>query len=261
MHKIIFEDQSAFIPRRMITDNILIAHELLHSLHTKHLVYSFMAWKSEISKAFDKVEWSFIDVVMQKMGFNDAWRRWIMTCLSTVTYSVLINGCPSRKIVPQCGIRQGDPISSYLYLICLEGLSRLIKTNVQRQRLHGFKAARSSLEISHLFFADDSLLFCQATQEECQNLLQVLNLYKQASGQEINYQKSTITFGKGVPPTVQYSIIQISRISKKGGFGRYLGLPEHIGKSRYNAFAYIEQRIHKKLVSWYVIPSWKRSIN
>lgn len=75
LHKIIFENQSTFISGRMITYNIIIAHELLHSLHTKKLVHIFVAWKLDISKAFDKLEWSFVDIVMRKMGFNDVWRK------------------------------------------------------------------------------------------------------------------------------------------------------------------------------------------
>lgn len=104
-----------------------------------------------------------------------------MTCIST-TYSILINGSPKKKeIIPQRGIRQGDPISPYLYLIYTEGLSRVIKSSVQKGVLHGYKASRYSPAISHLLFVDDFLLFCQATKEECRNLLQVLRVYQQAS--------------------------------------------------------------------------------
>ncbi|XP_013608522.1 PREDICTED: uncharacterized protein LOC106315336 [Brassica oleracea var. oleracea] len=210
-----------------------------------------MALKLDIAKAFDRVEWKFIDAVMERMGFCQQWRRWIMLCITTVTYSVLINGEPTKIIKPSRGLRQGDPISPYLYIICTEGLSRLIKQNIHNQKIHGFKASKSGPAISHLLFADDSLLFCKATEEEGRNLSAILAMYQKASGQEVNYAKSAISFGKGIPFTVQSNISTIFGITKIGGFGRYLGLPEQIGRKRKEDFHYIVDRIKNKLDSWY----------
>lgn len=259
LNSIITENQSAFIPGRLITDNVLIAHELMHSLNTKNLKNKFMAVKLDIAKAFDKVEWRFVDAVMEKMGFCERWRRWIMTCITTVTYSVLINGKQTRTIKPRRGLRQGDPISPYLYIICTEGLSRLIKQNIQKQMIHGFKASRSGPPVSHLLFADDSLVFCIATEEEARNMAQILSMYQRASGQEINYAKSAISFAKGTPKQTQDgtpkqtqdTIITLLGIVKIGGFGKYLGLPETIGRNRHDTFQYIIHRIKSKLDSWY----------
>lgn len=170
-----------------------------------------------------------------------------MKCITTVTYSVLINGEPSTKITPQRGLHQGDPISPYLYIICREGLSHLIKNNIQEKKIHGFQASRGGLPILHLLFADDSLLFCKATEEESINISAILKLYQEASGQEFNYTKSAISFGKGTPQNLQDKIINYLGISKVGGFGRYLGLPEYIGRNRKEVFQYIVQRIQNKL--------------
>lgn len=210
-----------------------------------------MALKLDISKAFDKVEWKFIDQIMRRMGFCDTWCQWIYKCLSTVSYSILINGEPTDIIKPQPGIRQGDPISPYLYILCTEGLSQLIKGAINQHKLHGYKASRGGPAISHLFFADDSLLFCRATVEECRSLKEILNLYQKASGQEVNYEKSAIAFSKGISSTDQQQLKDVMRISKIGGFGRYLGLPERIGHRRKEAFEYLKQRIKNKLDSWY----------
>lgn len=152
LHRILSENQTAFTPGRLITDNVLIAHELMHSLNTKNLKTKFMALKLDITKAFDKVEWEFLIHVMRKMGFSEVWCNWIHKCISSVSYSVLINGEPTNTITPQRGIRQGDPISPYLYLICTEALSYLIKQAINKQQLHGNRASRRGPAISHLFF-------------------------------------------------------------------------------------------------------------
>lgn len=213
----ISENQSAFIPGRLITDNVLIAHELMHSLHTKNLKTKHMALKVDISKAFDKVEWDFIIAVMWRMGFCETWCSWIYTCMSTVTYSVLVNGEPSKPVTPSRGIRQGDPISPYLYIICTEGLSALIKNNIRLHQLHGYKASRGGPTISHLLFADDSIVFCRATEDECRVLMQTLREYQRASGQAVNFAKSAITFAKGIPQITQENLMRMTGITKIGG--------------------------------------------
>lgn len=195
---VITENQSAF---RLITDNVLIAHELMHSLHTKKLKIKYMAFKLDISKAFDTVEWGFIIAAMKHMGFFETWCKWIHTCMSTVTYSVLVNGEPLKPITPSKGIRQDDPISPYLYIICIEGLSALLKNIIRLQHLNGYKALRGGPSIFHLFFADDSLVFCRATEEECQTLMNTLMEYQRASGQAVNF--TAITFAKGIPQNTQ----------------------------------------------------------
>lgn len=190
----------------------------------RNLTQPFMAFKLDISKAFDKVEWSFVEAVMKKLGFSDTWCAWIMKCITTVSYSVLVNGSPIGKIHPQRGIRQNDPISPYLYLLCSEGLSALIRNSIQQGHLHGFKASRNGPPISHLFFADDSLLFCKATAAECTTLLNILHKYAAVSGQHVNFQKSAVTFGKGLTPHQKLELKQIMGVNSLSGFGKYLGL-------------------------------------
>ncbi|XP_020872418.1 uncharacterized protein LOC110226122 [Arabidopsis lyrata subsp. lyrata] len=251
LHCLISEFQSAFIPGRLITDNVIITHELLHSLCTKKVKSPFMALKLDIAKAFDKVEWNYLLSILRRLGFAERWCQWIMKCVTTVTYSVLINGSPSKKIIPSRGLRQGDPLSPYLYLLCTEGLSSLLANAVHLKSIHGFKASRNGPAVSHMFFADDSLLFCQANEQDCHQVLQLLQTYATASGQHINFQKSAILFGKNVPSTTQKAIKSLTGIDKIGGFGRYLGLPEVVGRNKYDAFAYISQRVQHKLDNWY----------
>ena len=129
-----------------------------------------------------------------------------METMCTASYSVLINGEPRGYITPSQGIRQGDPLSPYLFLLCVEGLSSLIRHAVASQNLHGILSCTNGVCISHLLFADDSFIFCQATEGECQHLLELLSQYEQASGQAINRQKTTLFFSRNTKMEVKVAI-------------------------------------------------------
>ena len=134
----------------------------------------YMALKLDMSKAYDRVEWTFLEEIMRKMGFNERWISLTMICVKTVTYSVLVSGEPKGLIHPSRGIRQGDPLSPFLFLLCTKGLNELIKNAELKGDIHGFSLCRRGPKLTHLLFADDSLLFCRAIVEECANVLNIL---------------------------------------------------------------------------------------
>jgi hypothetical protein len=124
---VISSNQSVFIPGRLITDNVLAAYETLHTMHT--IMWSkvgFMGIKLDMSKAYDRVEWKFLEVVMEKLGFSQRWISLVMVCVRTVSYAVVVNSQAVGNIQPKRGIRQGDPLSPYLFIICAEALSGLL---------------------------------------------------------------------------------------------------------------------------------------
>ena len=181
---IVSENQSAFMYDRLITDNIIVAFETMHHLNKKRSgKIGEMALKLDMSKAFDRVEWGCLGKIMQKMGFNDKWVKLIMQCITSVTYSIRINGKPQGHIIPSRGLRQGDPISPFLFLFCSEGLSALLNQSAATGQLQGVSACPLGPRISHLFFADDNIIFCQVTPEQCNHLKHLLTIYEQASGQ------------------------------------------------------------------------------
>ena len=170
---IIFEQQSAFTKNRLISDNILVAFETLHSMNIhKSTKSSYMAVKLDMSKAYDRVEWIFLERVMRKLGFNERWINLMMVCVKTISYSVLLNGEPKGLIRSTRGIRQGDPLSPFLFLLCTEGLHRLISKVESEGAIHGFGLSKRKL--THLLFTDDSLLFCGSNRSECQKVLEIL---------------------------------------------------------------------------------------
>lgn len=136
--KIICPTQSAFIPGRLISDNILAAYERLHTMQS-HMwgKEGYMAVKLDMSKAYNRVEWGFLESVMKRMGFAGRWINLIMMCVRSANYVILINGSPIGRIYPTRGIRQWDPISLYLFLICAEALSTLLTRADRKGYLRG----------------------------------------------------------------------------------------------------------------------------
>lgn len=124
---IIAKEQSAFVPGRLITDNVLIAYECMRTIRKQKAKTHFFALKIDMTKAYDRVEWSYLEKVLQKLGFARAWIHSVMRCVTSVRYSVKVNSALSVPFVPSRGLRQGDPINPYLFLLCAEGLSCLLK--------------------------------------------------------------------------------------------------------------------------------------
>ena len=172
---IISENQSAVMSNRLIIDNILVVFEVMNHISQKMGGSTGeMALKLDMSKTYDKVEWGGLVQFIGRMGFHTKWIKIIMRCLSSITYSIQINGVPQGHITPTRGLRQGDPLSPYLFLLCAEGLSSLIKKAAMEDKIHGISICRRGPQLSHLLFTDDSLMFCQAITKECEELLHLL---------------------------------------------------------------------------------------
>jgi hypothetical protein len=209
-----------------------------------------MALKLDMSKAYDRVEWSFLEGVMSRLGFQSSWIRRIMRCLSSVSYSILINGDPFGYITPSCGIRQGDPISPYLFILCTEAFSALLMQAERDRCITGVPIARGRMRLNHLFFADDSLLFCKAQYGGMGKFDSTVGKYESASGQRLNREKTSIFFSRNTPTHTQSQILAAAGIRSTNSLEKYLGLPAMVGRSRRQAFMSIKDRIWCRISNW-----------
>ena len=249
---IVSPTQGAFVEGRLISDNFLIAHKMVHGLKTNHAYKSeFIAIKTDMSKAYDRVEWDFLEALFHKMGFHSQWIAWIMGCVRSVSYSVLLNGQSYGHITPRRGIRQGDPLLPFLFILCAEALVHTMNQVEVSGVISGMKIASGCPSVQHLLFADDSFFLCKATLTECGEFLRRLKLYGDSSGQMINFQKSAITFGAGIDPYMKRVLAAFLDIDKEGGDGKYLGLPECFSGSKQKLLAFIGEKMSKRLKGWF----------
>ena len=187
---------------------------------------------------------------MLHLGFSDSFVSIIMPCIKSVSYTMLFNGEPVGHIKPTRGLHQGDPLSSYMFLLCAIGLQWLLHKAKFDGAIRGVSICRNGPRVSHLFFADDSVPFCQAKQTECQVILDILATYERGSGQKINKDKTNLFFSTNTSPEVKESIQQLLGVPSIRNFEKYLGLPALVGRGKKQSFSYIKERVWKKLQGW-----------
>ena len=190
---IISESQNAFVLDRQILDSVLIANEFLDS-RLKARILGVLC-KLDVEKAFDHVSWDFFMYMLQRCGFSEKWRKWILFCISTVRFLILINGSPKDFFGSSRGLCQGHPLSSLLFAIVMEALSCLLDGAVLVGHILGFTVGTRSntpLMVTHLLFVDDTLIFCDASASQVEYLREILASFEAVLGLHINLAKSEL---------------------------------------------------------------------
>jgi len=188
---VIAEEQSTFVKNRQILDGILIANEMVDEAH--RLKKELLLFKVDFEKVYDSVDWGYLDAVTERMSFPVLWRKWIKECVSTATISVLVNGSPTDEFPLERGLRQGDPLSLFLFPIVAEGLHIIMKSVVERNIFVGYTVgATASMSVTHLQFADDTLLLGTRCWANVRAMRAILVLFEAMSGLKVNFNKSML---------------------------------------------------------------------
>eukprot|EP00253_Pinus_taeda_P031311 PITA_31311 len=182
--------QFAFLESRQIHEAIGLAQEALHSIWSKHLKAILL--KIDLSKAFDRVSWLFIKMILIHLGFPHAYITWIMACLTSPSFSILINGSATPFFHSKRGLRQGCPLSPLLFLLVMEGLSHLMDSTKQAGAIGGLRISDLRY-LTHLLFVGDVLILLDGSVRDSRTFSKILQLFSAATGMLPNQLKSTIT--------------------------------------------------------------------
>ena len=204
----------------------------------------------DMEKAFDRMEWSFLLAILSKLGFSAIGVSWIRTYISTPSFSILLNGSPFGLISPVRGLRQGDPLSHFLFILGSKVFSRLMVKEERNGSLHGLQITRNYTPIHHLLFADNLLIFGKATVTVAATIKSCLDKYCRWSGQLVNAAKSSIRLRKNTNPSKTKRITSIIPYSSNPSTSLYLGLHILMGNSKKKAFHGIIEKVQSRIEGW-----------
>lgn len=245
--RIISPNQGTFVEGQWIAENTVVAQELAHKVRKHKGKNGLMLVKLDLKKAYDCLEWGFVDKALETWGFSSEVRRLIFNCISSVEYEILVNGSSVGKVEPARGLRQGDPLSPYLFILCAEVLSRLVAKEV---RIQGIKVCREAPAISHLLYADDLLISCRANNENVQALLGCLETYCSWSGQAINTEKSSVMISCNTAAPIKRFTKDTLGLKNLGDYVVYIGNKLVIGKNKSKEFNRLKERLQVRLEGW-----------
>lgn len=250
LDKIISPFQSSFIPGRSTNDNIIITQEILHSLRSKKGKKGGILLKIDLEKAYDKISWKFLLDTLLFFNLDPSLTALIMSCITSVKTAILWNGEPLEEFSPGRGIRQGDPLSPYLFVLCMERLSILIDSKCGEGNWKGIKVSRDSVALTHLFFADDLILFGHANITNCKAIMEVLNDFCIMSGQTVNLSKSKLFVSPNVSRPKTRRLSNLCGIALTSDLGKYLGVPLLHKRASKDHFKHIIEKVQCKLSGW-----------
>jgi len=220
---VVSESQSAFVKGKKILDGILIANEVVDE--ATRLKKELLLFKVDFEKAYDSVDLKYLDSVMANMNFPTIWRKWIFECVGTAKASDLVNGSPTDEFPLERGLRQGDPLSPFLFLIVAEVINVLMKAVEGAHLFTGYGIGDEvEVRLTHLPFADDTLIIGEKSWLNVRTMRSVLILFEELSGLKVNFNKSMLT-GVNIPATWLSEAAMMMNCRKGTIPFVYLGLP------------------------------------
>jgi hypothetical protein len=248
LSKSISSKQMGFLKGRRIQDAIGTAHESIHSIKKKKM--QALVLKLDLKKAYDCIHWDFLRLILHKIGFGLNFTNWIMSCLTSSSFVVLLNGEATDFFRSGRGVRQGCPLSPLLFILVMEGLSLLLKNSMAKGEITGIKVARVT-RILHLLFVDDVLIMSKASLGEWREIDKLISFFCRASGLEVNHSKSTVYHaGLSESELIQYkSFLYFSFGDLSNGF-RYLGYTLKTGAQRAVDWAWLVKKVSSRIDLW-----------
>jgi hypothetical protein len=244
----ISKEQFGFLEGRQITDAVGVVQEALHNIKVKNI--KALVLKLDLIKAYDRVDWGFLRLVLLQIGLSLEAIDWIMGCVTSANYAVLINGKPTNFFKSSRGLRQGCPLSPLLFLLIVEGLSRLLLEQVDAKNIGGILVARG-IRITHLLFVDDVVLFGIGSKSEWETYKKVLDLFCKATGMAFSIQKSVFLEAGWEVEQLDWlkELLPFEVRSVDEGF-KYLGF--HIKPNCYSRadWVWLEKKFEKRIVHW-----------
>jgi hypothetical protein len=247
MDSLISTNQSAFIKGRNLVDGVLIMNELVD--WAKKTKKECLIFKVDFEKAYDSVEWSFLEYMLYRCGFCEKWVGWIRSCVFAGNLSVLVNGSPTGEINIQRCLKQGDPLAPFLFLIAVEGFSGVMRKAVEVNLFKGFSVGNDPVTLSHLQYADDTLCIGEATVDNLWTLKAILRGFEMASGLKVNFWKSGL-IGLNVSATFMEMACSFLNCCLGTLPFKYLGLPIGANPNSEATWDSLVDNIRKRLFSW-----------
>lgn len=248
MADLIANTQTAFIPGREISENVILLREIIHSFKRPFNNDQQFVLKADLAKAFDRVNWDYLFHLLPLYGFPSVFCRWVKECVTSAKFTILFNGSGDGFFKPTRGLRQGCAMSPYLFIIAMDPLSRMLSASLNSGLLRGLTIARQSTPITCSLFADDLLLMGKLTHQEVASLLQILNSFSFVSGLSINQAKSKVWFSSNSTEESKKILMDLMSVAEADSEERYLGCPVSVDGDK--AFDYLIDRFEKRLNHW-----------
>jgi len=247
LHKVIDQTQSAFLEGRGLLDSFVVANETIDEV--KREKKKCIKVKVDYEKAYDSIRWDFLFYMMERLGFCIRWINWIEECLKSSTISVLVNGNPIHEFNPTKGLRQGDPLAPFLYLITAEGLASMVRQAVKKKLFQGIKVGTKEIEVNMLQYVDDTLFLCEANTQNILGIKCILRCFELAVGLTVNFIKREIGGLKVEEGIIQrYSEILNCDVMHLPFI--YLGMPISGISRRFVLWREVVDKIKKRLARW-----------